>query len=183
MAKNKGKDSKKTKLGWKGQLFVVVGVIVGVMLLASTFLLMIGMVPTVVAGFTDRSKRGSKILTVGAMNLAGCAPFLFDLWTQGNTFDASMRIALDPQAIVVMYAAAAVGYILDWAMTGVVSRVMVQRGESRAKAIREQQQQLIERWGRKVTGELQLDEQGFSVDTPGQGNAARKDQGTPPKSS
>lgn len=167
MSKSKNKTPKKgtAKRGWKGQLFIVMGIIVGVMLLPSSFLLMIGMVPTAVAGFVDFSRRGTKVLTVGSMNLAGCSPFLFDLWAQGHTFDASMRIALTPQAIVVMYAAAGVGYLLDWAMTGVVSKIMVQRGEARAKIIREQQQKLIERWGRKVTGELPLDEQGFPLDT------------------
>lgn len=148
-------------------MFIVLAVGMGVLLLPSSFLLMVGMIPTAVAGFVDRSKSGAQILTVGSMNLAGCAPFLFDLWMQGHTFDISMRIALNPQAIVVMYAAAGVGYLLDWAMTGVVSGIMVKRGESRAKVIREQQKQLIERWGRKVTGELQLDAQGFPLEIAG----------------
>jgi hypothetical protein len=172
MAKKRKKASKRS---WQGQLFLVLAVIIGVMLLPSTFLLMIGMVPTMVAGFVDRSKRGAKVLTVGSMNLSGCSPFLFDLWMQGHTFDTSMKIALNPQAIIVMYSAAGVGYLLDWAMTGVVSKIMVQRGEARARVIREQQQQLIERWGRKVTGELQLDPQGFPVDTLESAQAPKKE--------
>ncbi|MCD8496997.1 MAG: hypothetical protein LRZ85_02285 [Alphaproteobacteria bacterium] len=106
---------------WQGQLFLVLGIITGVIFLPSSFLLMVGMVPTPVAVFVDRSRKKTKALTVGSMNLAGCSPFLFDLWIRGHDFDTSMSIALDPKAIIVMYAAAGVGYLLDWAMTGVVS--------------------------------------------------------------
>ncbi|HRQ60473.1 MAG TPA: hypothetical protein PLO23_03015 [Alphaproteobacteria bacterium] len=158
---------KSSKRSWKSQLFLVVGIIMGVIFLPSTFLLMVGMAPTPVAAFVDRSRKGSKVITVGAMNLAGCSPFLFDLWLKGNDFESSMAIALNPKAIIVMYAAAGVGYILDWALTGLVAGVMVQRGESRATTIREERAKLVERWGEKVTGSLVLDPQGFPVDIPG----------------
>lgn len=168
MAKKK-KSSTRT---WKGQMFLVIGIIMGVIFLPSTILLMVGMAPTPAAAFVDRSKKGSKVITVGAMNLAGCSPFLFDLWMRGNDFDTSLAIALDPKAIIVMYAAAGVGYILDWALTGLVAGVMVQRGESRAKTIREERAKLVERWGDKVTGSLVLDPQGFPLEQPGAGETA-----------
>lgn len=160
----KTKSTKKQKRTWKAQVFLVVGIIMGVVFLPSSFLLMVGMAPTPAAAFVDRSKKKTKVLTVGTMNLAGCSPFLFDLWTKGHDFDTSMKIALDPKAIIVMYSAAGIGYLLDWAMTGVVSGIMVQRGQARADLIREQQAQLVERWGQKVTGQLVLDSHGFAVD-------------------
>lgn len=169
-SKSKRGGSKRT---WTGQIFLVMGVIMGIIFLPSTFLLMIGMVPTPVAAFVDRSRKGSKVMTVGAMNLAGCSPFLFDLWLKGHTFDASMMIALNPKAIIVMYAAAGVGYILDWALTGVIAGAMVHRGESRAKVIREEQDTLVQRWGRKVTGEVSLDEFGFPMEKLMEGEAGK----------
>lgn len=170
------KKRKSGKRSWQGQLFLVMGIILGVVFLPSTFLLMVGMVPTPVAAFVDRTRASSKVITVGSMNLAGCSPFLFDLWIQGHDFDTSMKIALNPQAIVVMYAAAGVGYLLDWAMTGLVSGVMVKRGEARARVIREEQAKLVERWGRKVTGELPLDAHGFPLEgSEAAADAAKKE--------
>lgn len=158
------KKTKKQNRSWKAQLFLVMGIIVGVVVMPTSFLLIVGMAPTPAAALLDRTKKKTKVLTVGAMNFAGCSPFLFDLWMKGHDFAMSMKIALDPKAIIVMYSAAGVGYLLDWAMTGVVSGVMVRRGQSRVEFIRERQAKLVERWGRKVTGELVLDPQGFPLE-------------------
>ncbi len=83
--------------------------------------------------------------------------------------DSSLEIATQPMAVIVMYAASGVGYVIDWAMSGVVSTILYQRGLSRRKAIERRQEELIDRWGREVTGDFPLDEYGFALDmTPGQ---------------
>lgn len=157
MAKNK----KKKGLGWKGQILSVFAVITAAVFLPSTLLLMIGMIPTPFAVLVDRTRGKSKVITVGAMNLAGCSPFLFELWINEHSFRKSMDIISDPFAIVVMWSAAAVGYILNWAMTGIVSASLFQRGLSRQKYIQKKQKELVERWGPEVTGDMPLDAQGF----------------------
>ena len=122
------KKKKSKGLGWRGQVLLIVGFIMAGVFFPSTLLLMVGLIPTPFAGLVDRTRGKSKLITVGAMNLAGCSPFLFDLWTSGHEFNKSIDIATDPFAIVVMWSAAAVGYVISWAMTGIVSSVLYQRG-------------------------------------------------------
>lgn len=167
-AKPKGKAKKrggqKKKNSFKKQLFLVLGLIMAGVFSASTVLLVVGMLPTFVAGFVDRSKKKNKAFTVGSMNLAGCTPFLLELWSQGHTMDKAVMIISDPTAIVVIYAAAAVGYLIDWAMTGLVSTILYDRGKARQRAIEKKQKELIERWGKEITGTMKLDEHGFAIE-------------------
>lgn len=144
--------------------FLVMSMAMGIVFLPTTFMLAIGMLPTLVAALVDRAKRKSKAITVGAMNLAGTVPFVLDLWRGGNNFEASFEIIADPQAIIVIYSAAGIGYLIDWAMTGMVAGVLVQRGHARKKVIVKRQEELVARWGEEVTGELTLDQHGFRVD-------------------
>jgi hypothetical protein len=157
------KKKAKAPTSYKAQLFMITGVVMAAVFLPSTIMLAIGMMPTLAAALVDRSPRKTKAVTVGAMNLAGCTPFLLELWYRGHSFEESARIISDPTAVVVMYAAACVGYLIDWALGGIVASLLYQRGNSRKKAILQRQKDLVERWGREVTGELPLDPQGFPL--------------------
>ena len=103
-------------------------------------------------------------MTVGAMNLCGCVPFLMDLWTTSHTAEFAIGLIADPRTIIVMYAAAGIGYMVDWALSGIIATIMIQRATSRLDAIRVRQDEMIVRWGREVTGEILLDSEGFPVE-------------------
>jgi hypothetical protein len=118
----------------------------------------------IVAFFVDRSEKKSKAVTVGALNLAGCMPFLMDLWTTEHTLEKSISIILNPMAIVVIYSAAGIGYLVDWGLSVIVASFLYERGQARKKAIEARQVELIERWGKEVTGLIALDPQGFPLD-------------------
>ena len=163
-AKKTSSKKKASKSAVKKQLFSVVGLMMAIVFLPTTFILSIAMLPTFVAFIVDRSKRKTKAITVGAMNLAGSVPFLLELWMKGHNFEQAIEIITNPKAIIVMYAAAAVGYLIDWAMTGIIASFLLQRGKARVKAIEKRQKELIERWGEEVTGELVVDKYGFAVD-------------------
>jgi len=168
--KIKKKPAKKTvkkrsgKKSGKKQLFLISGLLMAVVFLPTTILLAVGMMPTFAAALVDRTKRKTKAITVGAMNLAGCMPFMLELWTEGHNFEKAFSIFTDAKAIVVMYAAAAVGYLIDWAMTGIIAGFLLQRGKSRLKAIEKRQKELVERWGDEVTGEVVVDQYGFAIE-------------------
>ncbi len=160
----KDKDKgKKKKSGWGLQIIMIFGLLAAVLFMPTTILLVVGMLPTVVAALIDR-KGGARAITVGALNLCGCVPFLMDLWTKGHTTELAVSLIKDPLTIIVMYAAAGIGYMIDWALSGIVATILVQRSTSRMEAIRKRQAELVERWGREVTGELPLDAEGFPVD-------------------
>lgn len=155
---------RKKKLDWRGQVILVFGIIAAIVFLPTTIVLLIGMVPTVVAALLDRTSEQVRGMTVGSMNLAGCAPFVLELWTTEHTPDRAVEIAFEPLAIVVMYAAAAMGYLIEWAMGGIVSTFLGQKAARRLREIAEQQEKLVARWGREVTGEIPLDPFGFPLE-------------------
>lgn len=146
------------------RIFLILGIIMAAVFLPTSALLVIGMMPTFVAFIVDRSRAKTKAITVGAMNLAGCMPFLIELWTGGNTIDVSLSIIADPVAIIVMYCAASIGYLIDWMVSGFVASILYQKGLARQNAIKERQDQLINRWGPEVTGQIPLDESGFPIE-------------------
>lgn len=160
--------------GWRAQVFLIASLLLAVVFLPTTFLLCIGMLPTPMAALIDRSRQKTKVMAVGSMNLAGCSPFLIELWRNGNDFEKAFDIVTDPKAIIVMYAAAAIGYMINWAMTGIVSSLLYEKGRARQKAILEQQEELRQRWGEKVTGKIPLDEYGFPVDPTAMAGAANR---------
>lgn len=147
----------------KSRILMVAALMMAVVFLPTTVLLFVGMLPTLVAAITDRSPRKSRAITVGAPNLAGCTPFLIEMWMEGQTIDQAVLIITEPSAIITMYSAAAAGYAIDWAMSGIVASVLYQRGLARLDEIEKRQDFLIQRWGDEVTGRMLLDEDGFPL--------------------
>lgn len=162
---------KKGKLGY--QVMLVVGMLTAIVFLPTTMILLIGMLPTPAAFLVDKTKRKVRVITVGAMNLAACFPFIFELWRVEHSFDQSFSIITDPMAIVVMYSGAAMGYMIDWAMTGIVSVFLLERGKARVQSIKQMQEDLVNRWGKEVRGDMPLDERGFAIESA-------QEEGPPP---
>ncbi len=157
---------KKKKGGWQNTMLLVIFLVAAVVFVPTTALLFVGMMPTVVARLTDRSNERTKVLSVGFMNFAGCFPYWMQLVQDGHTLEISLGILSQPATIVVMYAAAGCGYLIEWMMTGVVANIMVQKGRKRLTDIKSIQDDLVKRWGPEVTGDLPLDAQGFPVENP-----------------
>ena len=155
---------RKKKKGMGGVIAGLGAILMALLLMPTTIMLLFGMLPTIVAGVADRSRRGTRTLTIGSMNLAGCTPFLIELWTKGHTADVSLTIISDPRTVILIWSIAAVGYLIDWSMSGIVSTLLVQRAAARLESIKKRQGELIERWGREVTGEMPLDAFGFPIE-------------------
>jgi hypothetical protein len=162
---------KPAKKGFQPQLLGLFGFVVAMLFLSTTIFLAIAMLPTFVAVLADRTRHKYKAITVGAMNLAGCAPFLLSLWMHGNGVPAAIGLVTNPQTIIVAWLAAAVGYLIDWSMSGIVATVMVQRSAGRLREIQKRQAELAERWGEEVTGDIPLDRYGFRLERPEEGGA------------
>ena len=141
-----------------------VAIITSVVFMASAVLLLIAMIPTFVAMIADRSKEGLKSFTIGFMNFAGCFPFWIDLVVTQHTIDYALSLIAQPATVVVIYAAAGIGYLINWAVVGIVASIMIQKADKRINFIEERKHDLVERWGQEVTGELRLDEEGFPVE-------------------
>lgn len=151
-------------MGGKAQLITAGFIVLATLFLPTTFLLCIGMLPTPAAALWDRARKKMIVITVGAMNLAGCTPYLMQLWRHGNSFEKAFDIISDPQTIIIMYVAAGAGYAISWAMTDITASVLYKRGRARQREIKKIQEGLVERWGKGVTGEIPLDPEGFPVE-------------------
>ncbi|MCK5384982.1 MAG: hypothetical protein KAJ29_05345 [Alphaproteobacteria bacterium] len=138
---------KKKSVGLKARLWMAFVIVAAVIFLPTSMLLLVGMLPSIVAFVVSVRVSGAKVSTVTAMNLAGCIPFVFKLWSSGNDFSASMDIITNTRYVSIMYMAAAFGYMINWVVTGIVSSFLYQRGIKRMEAIKKRQKELKNQWG------------------------------------
>lgn len=155
--------ARRKTMSWQAQLLLIGFIIVAVLFLPTTLILFVGMMPTIAARFTDRSKARVRVLTIGFLNFAGCFPFWYQLLQKGHDLDTALKILGNPTTIIVMYAAAGAGYLVDWAVTGLVASFMYNRGKNRLVEINKIHEGMIEKWGPEVTGDLPMDMYGFSI--------------------
>ncbi|MCM2344176.1 MAG: hypothetical protein NDJ24_06410 [Alphaproteobacteria bacterium] len=163
MAAKAPRKKAKGKGSWSSQILLIFVLLTAIVFLPTTMLVLFGMLPTVVAVLIDR-QGGTRAVTVGSMNLAGCFPFLLDLWTKSHTAEYAGTLITDPRTIIVIYAAAGMGYLIDWALSGIVATIMMQRATLRLAQIRKRQAAMVIRWGKEVTGEVVLDPEGFPLE-------------------
>lgn len=148
----------------KKNLLLIGGLLMAIVFLPTSVMLFIGMLPTMACSLMDRSKGKMRTLSIGAMNLAGCMPFLLELWLKGHSMENAIAHITQPKTIIVMYFAAAIGYVIEWGMAGIIASMVGQRAKARLRDIEKEQKKLVERWGPEVSGHIQLDEEGFPVE-------------------
>lgn len=154
---------KKKKMSMQARVFLVLGMLMAIVFLPTTTMLAVGMLPTIICSLVDKTRGMVRTMSVGSMNLSGCIPFIIELWGRGNDFESAFDYLVEPRTIIVMYFAAAMGYLIDWAMTGIVCSVMVEKAKARIRDIEKRHQALIKRWGEEVAGRIPVDSEGFPV--------------------
>lgn len=159
----KGKKSSGNKSGQK-KLMLTCMALTSIALLPTTVIFFIGMMPTIAIHLSSRAKQRTRVMTVGFMNFASCFPFWFQLMQKGHKFEIATSIILDPMNLSIMYGGAVIGYMIEWALAGFVSGLMIQKGRRRLELIKKAQEDMIERWGREVSGDLPLDPNGFPIE-------------------
>ena len=118
--------------------------------LPSLIVLTVGLLPTGVAFIVDRSDQKTGTFCVGGMNLCGVVPYVMKLWTGKHTTSAATEIISDVLSLLVMYAAAGFGWILFLAIPPVVATFLSVIAQSRVKALRASQQEIVNEWGPEV---------------------------------
>jgi hypothetical protein len=118
--------------------------------LPTALMLSLALLPAVCAFVVDRTPGRYAAISVGALNLAGTWPFLLMLWTGGHTVMNAMTIILNPFAWLIIYSAAAVGWLLYLSFPSFVSVCMSVFAGHRVTQLRQQQKKLIEEWGPEV---------------------------------
>ncbi|HET8727476.1 MAG TPA: hypothetical protein VFO41_08200 [Alphaproteobacteria bacterium] len=136
-----------SRLAW---LITLSSLPVALLILPTTLLFVIGMVPTLVAMVIDRDPNKYAPITVGSLNFCGVMPAAISLWQNGHTLGRSASLLADPFTWLTMYAAAAVGWLVYFFVPPAVSLVVGLRAEAEIKRLQERQADLIEEWGEEV---------------------------------
>lgn len=150
-AKKNAKSSKNTASG--SLLAWVVAPVLGVIALPTVLLLVVGMAPTLVAFFiVDRHPSKYSTRAVGYLNFSGCLPYALDLWRGGGVWDFEIlfTIITDPFILLVMYSAAAVGWMILFGTPPFVASYLAVTSELREKTLKARQKEIIAEWGRNV---------------------------------
>tara|TARA_R110002110_G_scaffold85816_4_gene223705 strand:- start:37755 stop:38246 length:492 start_codon:yes stop_codon:yes gene_type:complete len=154
-AKKKAPEVKKkpAKNSGSAYLFVILGMILlGLMIFAAPALMLfvVGCIPAMVAYIIDREPGRNATLTVAAANVAGVAPFIFELLLNGPTMDRALTMLTDVFVIVVMFGTAGVGWLLVLGMPKVAAVYIEVMNEAKIKQMRREQKRLVEEWGDEV---------------------------------
>jgi hypothetical protein len=139
----------------KGHLLLIcLAMPVALLLLPSTIVLVVAMIPTLVARVVDPAPGRHLTITVGSLNFAGALWFMHDLWSAGQSFAAIMPTLGD----MLGWLAALVGAGAGWAIYSlmpILSRgIATTKSNARLSRVRKQQEDLVEQWGDPVRGGL-----------------------------
>lgn len=147
----------KRRGGGSALLLLVLLAPAGLMMMPTSVLLLAGLAPTFVAYLIDRDPEKSAAFTVGAMNLCGVAPYIVRLWQRGHEMSVTLRMLADPGTWLVMFGAAAIGWLMYFFIPQIVAAVMSLRSQSKIKELEERRGLLIADWGTDVMGRPDAD--------------------------
>lgn len=152
---------KKKKSSSSGSVFSVllVGTVLAIFALPLLIVFLAGMIPTAVAAIVDRDPEKLAAIAVGPLNFAGTLPIMLEVMQNGNDMGA-MGIALgSPFSWLVMYGAAAMGWLLYMGLPAMTSNIVAKQSERQIEKLVERQRELVGEWGPEVaSGDLEAPE-------------------------
>ena len=151
MAKRPAKEAPQGK---KASMALVWGAIIfgGLVVISpeTVLLLSFGLSPTIVAFIIDRTAQKHAAFCVGGMNFSGIFSYVLDLWSGGYGIRGAVDIITDPFAILVIFSAAAFGWLVFMGVPPVVSAFITVMAQRRVALLRASQKELIQEWGESV---------------------------------
>lgn len=152
-------DAKPPKKAGKAGGFLIAFALCAAMpfVMPSVVLVLIAMIPTYVAFFTDNDPQKSGAVSVGVMNFAGIIPFLIDLWKKGQTLANAFQVIGSANSWLIILGAAAIGQMIVYAIPQAIATLTLTQAESRLKALRKNLDMLKEFWGPEVATTKPLD--------------------------
>lgn len=122
-----------------------------VLSLPTVVLLFLGLLPAMVAFIVDDNPRKYATKCVFVTNFAGAWFFLLRLWTGDHSLAEAMAILTDVYAWLLMYSAAALGWLCYLWFPSIAALFMEMTAERRIAGLKLKQKKLIEAWGEGVT--------------------------------
>lgn len=107
----------------------------------------IAILPTLVATFIDKRISKAASNTIGAFNIIGLFPYLYDLWNSGiNVSAKAQSMIVEPRVWLVIYSSAALGWIMIWGLPNLMGNFLTYRAIKKIDFYREEQMMLYEEW-------------------------------------
>jgi hypothetical protein len=131
-------------------IFTSVTVLLAMTAMPVCILLIAGMIPSITAYVVDRTPRRMLTLTVASLNFAGTVPFCARLWFVPDGMRTLAPMLAEPWVWMVMYLAAAAGWLLHFAMPPIVTLVLERSLDMRKAKYLAIQQRLEAEWGPEV---------------------------------
>lgn len=131
-------------------LYVLLAAGISFAIIPTIVVLSVALLPSGVAFLVERGKGWYGGVTVGSLNMAGAAPYLVDLWTKNHTVDGAIDVITNVWAYLIIYGSAGFGWAIYTTMPAVVGSFMAMTAGRRITALRDQQKELVLKWGPDV---------------------------------
>jgi hypothetical protein len=138
--------------GKAATLIIIVGTVLAITALPLCILFVVGLMPTLVAAIVDRDRERFLARAVAAMNLAGIVQPTLAVLHIGLNLASVEHVLADAQTWLVMYGAAAIGWLLTLGMPS-IARIFVDiRADQMQRQLRDRADALVKEWGEEVQG-------------------------------
>jgi len=139
---------------WRSLSVIVLLLPAAAVLLPTTLVLTVCMMPTLAAWLVDRQPGRALATSVCLLNLAGSLPGVIGVWTAGHDVAAAQWVLSDAVTWLAAYGAAAVGWLL-FAVLPPVLRSHHARGTARrVRQLQKKQEALEKDWGPEVAADV-----------------------------
>ena len=122
---------------------------------SSLMILSLGMLPTLVAFFCDRTEHKFAVYCVGGLNFCGTLPFLLKL-TSDHSLSAAINIMGNVFSLGIIFGAAGFGWLLFLSFPPVITSFLIIMSDARVKSLKTLQQRIIDEWGSSVVEDNEL---------------------------
>ena len=139
----------------KGIWFVVILLTMMMLSLPTVIMVFLGMLPTLVAWVIDRSEGKHATYCVSGLNFSGLFPFLIEVWFVNHSTDNAISILTDVFNLMIIYGAAAFGWLLYIAIPPVVTTFLSVMSQHRMTILKTTQKNIVEEWGENVASTIE----------------------------
>ena len=138
---------------WAKLLLLIIAAPIIAVLLPTTMLLCLGLIPTAAVYLNDKTREKSFTITVGLLNLCGILPSIGELWSRGQAMQVATETVVDPLFWLLAFGAAAIGWLIFMGMPPLIAAYYTLASDARVNKVLVKQQALVEMWGEEVRGE------------------------------
>ena len=140
---------------WAKLLLLIIAAPLIAVLLPTTMLLCLGLIPTAAVYLQDKTREKSFTITVGLLNLCGVLPSIGELWSRGQAMQVATETVVDPLFWLMAFGAAAMGWLIFSGMPPLIAAYYTMASEARVRNVIQKQQALVEMWGEEVRGDAE----------------------------